>query len=423
MQPRRQLRTEKTNLKRTPEPTRIATLMVGAILFLCIAACNTEHGSSSTVVTDSSGVQIIVSTKPAWPEGLGWRLSGRRILEIGVIEGDPAFEFFEISGASRLTDGRIAVAEDGASEIRFYDSHGNHLYSTGRKGGGPGEFGSITSMSVTPEDTLVVLDSRNRRISYFDPAGTFKRSMPLHFLAEVGGFPTSMAPFDDGTYLIVVRTFFGFGGLGTGLTRDNIVYLRCDESGALLDTLAVRPGTELYSAVQGENRMGGLRPFGLSSQFAAHRNGFFHGSGGRYEIEEFNKDGTLRRSIRRPIPNMEVTDADVDGYKQNRIENAEDETQRQINETLVEAIPFPESFPAYRSLLVDAANNLWVGVFRKPGDDLPRWTVFDQAGRMRGEVQTPERFTIFQIGEDFLLGRWTDEFDVQHVVMYELLKG
>ena len=424
MQLIQRFRTEKVRSQRTKEfaHARIATVVASATSILWIAACTTEHGSSNTAVTDSSGVEIIVSTGFAWPEDSGWRLGDQPTLRIGVLEGDPAYEFYEIAGAWRLSDGRIAIAESGASEIRLYDSQGRHLSSTGKEGQGPGEFGSITSLSATPLDTMVVLDSRNRRVSYVDPSGTFKRSVPLHFLADMGGFPTHAAPFDDGTLLIVVRTYFGPGGLGTGLTRDEIVYVRCDANGALMDTLAVRPGTEMYSAVQGENRMGGVRPFGLSSQYATHLDGFFHGSGDRYEIEDFTKEGDLRRSLRRPVANMEVTNADVEGYKRERIENAEDHMQRQINAALVEAIPFPESFPAYRSLVVDAEGNLWVGVSRKPGDDQPRWTVFDRTGRMLGEVRTPEGFSIFQIGEDFVLGRWADEFDIQHVLMYELLR-
>jgi hypothetical protein len=37
-------------------------------------------------------------------------------------------------------------------------------------------------------------------------------------------------------------------------------------------------------------------------------------------------------------------------------------------------------------------------------------------------VETPPRFRIFQVGSDFVLGRWLDDLDVQHVRIYELLK-
>ncbi len=78
--------------------------------------------------------------------------------------------------------------------------------------------------------------------------------------------------------------------------------------------------------------------------------------------------------------------------------------------------------PAYRSLVVDTEGNLWVEEYRRPGDDQPRWTVFNLDGEMLGLVETPPRFSIYQIGSDFVLGRWHDDLDVEHVQLYELLK-
>ena len=49
--------------------------------------------------------------------------------------------------------------------------------------------------------------------------------------------------------------------------------------------------------------------------------------------------------------------------------------------------------------------------------------MFDPAGAMLGVVETPARFTVDEIGPEFILGRWTDELDVEHVQVYELIKG
>jgi hypothetical protein len=393
-----------------------------AVAMLVMHGCATERGDSAVVVTDSAGIEIVESSAFQWPDGHGWRLSDEATLDIGILEGDPAYEFFRIAGARRLTDGRVVVADAGAFEIRYYDSGGNHLLSTGREGGGPGEFGGILSMTSTSEDTLLVNDWRNRRISYFDPSGALARSVQLRFLTESGGFPMIVEPFEDGTVLVGVRTFFGSGGFQTGLIRDEIVYLRSDPDGALTDTLAVRPGGEIHGMAQENLQLVGDAPFGRYPQYAVFGNGFFHGSSDSYEIEFIDNTGRLLRSLRRPVTNMEVTSADIEAYKQEQIENAGDERQRQINQTLLDAVTFPDVFPAYGSFLTDADGNLWVDVYRRPGDDQPRWTVFDRDGRALGEVQMPGRFGIFQIGADFVLGRWTDDLDVQHVLMFELLK-
>jgi hypothetical protein len=49
--------------------------------------------------------------------------------------------------------------------------------------------------------------------------------------------------------------------------------------------------------------------------------------------------------------------------------------------------------------------------------------VFDEGGAALGVVPLPPRFTPHQIGNDFVLGAWKDELDVEHVRLYRLLKG
>ncbi|MGW8266986.1 MAG: hypothetical protein ACWGSQ_11490 [Longimicrobiales bacterium] len=49
-----------------------------------------------------------------------WRLSEAPILEIGVREGEEAYQFFRVGGSVRLADGRIVVANTGARELRVF---------------------------------------------------------------------------------------------------------------------------------------------------------------------------------------------------------------------------------------------------------------------------------------------------------------
>jgi hypothetical protein len=51
-----------------------------------------------------------------------------------------------------------------------------------------------------------------------------------------------------------------------------------------------------------------------------------------------------------------------------------------------------------------------------------RWTVFDADGHHLGEVLMPEGLDVHQIGDDFVLGRWIDSLEVEHVRMHELRK-
>jgi len=60
--------------------------------------------------------------------------------------------------------------------------------------------------------------------------------------------------------------------------------------------------------------------------------------------------------------------------------------------------------------------------YRRPGNDQPRWKIFDRDGVYLGVVETPPRFRICEVGSDYLLGRWRDDLDVEHVRMYQLVK-
>lgn len=105
-------------------------------------ACSGESASSTnaSVVRDSSGVTIIEHDL-AQRSGT-CAIDPNPSLSIGVEEGDEAYMLSDISGAARLSDGRIIIAQRSTQDIRYYDSTGTFLRTSGRQGRGPGEFSS-----------------------------------------------------------------------------------------------------------------------------------------------------------------------------------------------------------------------------------------------------------------------------------------
>jgi len=130
----------------------------------------------------------------------------------------------------------------------------------------------------------------------------------------------------------------------------------------------------------------------------------------------------LQRLIRKRAPNLEVTREDIERYRQDVLEGMRDPSRRQFLQSMFAEMPVPETMPAHSDIIVDLEGNLWVGEYRRPGDDQPRWTVFDPDGVMLGVVETPQRFRIFEIGSDYVLGRGVDDLDVEHIHVYDLLK-
>ena len=86
----------------TLHPRRFSLLFLVSILAM---NCTSNPGPSVTV-TDSAGVLIVQNHGPVPEDGGGWAVSPEPTLTIGTVEGDPAYQFYGISGVKRLSGGR-----------------------------------------------------------------------------------------------------------------------------------------------------------------------------------------------------------------------------------------------------------------------------------------------------------------------------
>jgi len=409
---------------RLPDYAHASLFLLCVVLApLALSACDRgATRASGPTLRDSAGIQIVENTAPQWPEGGGWRLAAQPLVEIGVLEGDPNYQLFRVAGAQRLSDGRIVVANSGTSELRFYDASGRFLSKSGRKGGGPGEFDVLRWLGILRGDSLVVYDWRNRRVSIFDADGKFARAFTLRTVAQAPPSHVHLALFADGSVLIGAQRLFASGQITAGVYHDTIFYLRFDQQGVLSDTIGRHPGADVYILAQDQGIELVPLPFAASPHSGAYMSGFYFGRGDSYEIGYYSAEGKLVRSVRSVQPDTRVSAEDIEHYIHRQLAEIEDEDERREIEHLYTGLPFPQTMPAYSDVLVDADGNLWVEDYRPPGDDQPRWKVFDPDGTLLGTVETPPRFRVYQIGSDFVLGRWTDELDVDHVRMYRLIK-
>ena len=98
-----------------------------------------------------------------------------------------------------------------------------------------------------------------------------------------------------------------------------------------------------------------------------------------------------------------------------------EEYQAEVRQNL-QSVPVAEHITAFSSVIVDRLDHLWVEEFELPGQARPGslWTVFDPEGRVLGFVETPDRLEIFEIAEDYILGRSWDEMYVEYVQLWAL---
>jgi hypothetical protein len=223
------------------------------------------------------------------------------------------------------------------------------------------------------------------------------RSYRLNPPGDVG-FVLGADVFEDGTILAKAPLVFR-GGFSNGPNRRDEEYQTYSTDGELIDAVGLFQGPDQFIQTGGSGNQRYVSlwtpPFGRKPVLAVRADEFCFGAADSYEIECHAQDGSLATIIRRNVPPRPVTAADIAEY-----------VDRQVAELLK----------------VDDGGNLWVCEFDPEVDVGHSWTVFDHEGRMFGTVLLPSGLRATHIGDDFVLGIWRDELDVEHVRVHELRK-
>lgn len=372
-----------------------------------------EPRETGPVLRDSLGIRIIENREPAWTEGEHWRVDAEPALSLGTVAGDPSQQLFGVVDAVRLPDGRIVVANAGSSDLRYFDASGAHLGSAGKAGEGPGEFSALVWLQHLAGDTVAAYDFDLRRISVLDGQASFVRTFQIPPDAQ-GDRTMAIGLFGDGSVLLQSRG----GPVSQGAYRDTLSYFRFTSWDGVVARLGRFPGWEKFFWSQGNTRGLADHPFGRGSFPVAHADRFVLGINDGYEFAEYALDGSPIRLVRREHRLLPVTPEDVARYKERQLEAA-----REFWQGLFPHVTFAQTLPAYRDLIVDTEGYFWLEEFRRPGDEIPQWTVFTPEGRMLGTLAVPSGLRVFEVGADYILGVWRDDLDVEHVRLHGLRRG
>lgn len=359
-----------------------------------------------------------------------WTVDPEPLVRIGG--SDQRFDYlvYRIFGLTRLSDGRIAVASQGASQIKFFAATGEHVRSVGQEGRGPGEYRAINAMLRLPGDTLLVL-STAPGLTWLSPEGDYLGSVSEPIRGRER-HPCRISDnrwhhLNDGSLVSGFEDSPGIRGCPaapTGTHRGSILLERQDYASGRFDTLAVMPGTERTGRWP--------RVFGASLLVGAGGNVFYAADAAGGEILALTPEGSIERRLPWPFPADEVP------------ESAKGQEERVVTWSNgakeVERYDYPSHFPRGARFLVDQDENLWV--MRYPRFKEPRyssdldspyiyrveaegaeWRVLNPTGEVIAEVHTPGGFFLWEIGVDYVLGTVKDEYDVEEVRLYRLERG
>ncbi|MDX1394917.1 MAG: hypothetical protein R3195_11010 [Gemmatimonadota bacterium] len=428
-----------------PDRPRIVALAFAALG--ATAGCTEpDAGGAGAAVRDSAGIRIVENVTAT---AARCSVSAAPTLDIGMIEGPQEYQLYRVFDAATLSDGRIAVVNQGSDEIRVYSPDGIFQHSFGSQGEGPGEFRQVFRVWLGAADTLIVGDYRPYRFSFFTPEGEYIRSVqpePVYV-----NNPNSLGTMSDGTYVFAYDDprLPEREGEWVDVTQEVILH---DASGAMIDTLAVLPyGRVGWTDL--ELRSAGRPLFEAVSHVAAGGDRLVIGRGVERELEVFELRAdeplesappgttpTPRIDLGRPGsiirwsgPDRTVTDADVEEYRRLLREAAADADsdlgRRFIEAELSADRPVAERFPPHAAVELGAGGEIWVqqsaGVAAYDPNREPRteWLVFDRAGRLECRVTLPfaRSYDIFELGADHVLGKFEDDLGVEHVRRYALM--
>lgn len=345
-----------------------------------------------------------------------WSLSAEPTLSIGS-DSIPEEVFGQVGAALGLEDGRVAVLDSRAVEIRIFEPDGRYLRTLGRRGRGPGEFQAVDWIqrgedSVIAHDVMLntvailALQDGGARMVTPEPDPEMRRP-------ALAGWLTS------GSWLGIVTPRANVERVvGMNQYRQQYVLLPPAADGATrllaeIGGLILVETETLGTAPARFHRWTSMIPFG--DRVAA-----LDPDSGRVTL--YRSDASMETSFAVPMKRRVLTTAMVAAALADETSRAESQESRASWEALYAAEPKPDSLPLFRTGYADGDRLLWMEAFWLDPRSPREFAVVRDDGALVGRLTTPAGFRLHAVGPDWILGVQEDADGVEQVVRYGLVR-
>ncbi len=401
--------------------------LAAAILALSLAtlACTGGEPATDPIVTrDSAGVAIVENDLLRLDASCA--VAAAPTMSIGEEEANGTmgeeYVLGRVAGATRLSDGRVVLANRLTHQIRYYGPDGRYLRASGRQGEGPGEFTDPFYLHPLPGDTILVGDLRPFQFLEFDSEGRWLRFVDPQ--PRIFNSPASMDVLDDGRLVLAIED--DPRGTGERFPMHHLAVLLYGEDGMLADTVATLDYGRYGMVVETSN----LYVYPLFESFgrvAARGDRIVIGHGSTRELTvRTTADGTpIDRIIRWTGVSQEITSKDIEAARARErarlLGGRRPPPPGFLESQAGEGRPVAERFPAFSRLELGRDGRIWVREYQLPSDSTVwRWVAFRRDGRFECRMEAPRFSDILEFGADYLLVLDEDTLGVERVKQFSL---
>ena len=346
-----------------------------------------------------------------------WSIDPKPALVLGDANGDQSVLFGAgLVGATILPNGNILVGDRGDMSLKVFDPRGKLVKSLGRKGSGPGEITYLSRVWRCGNDIITYDIENGYRNTVFSTDLTLNRS--FRFRGPVGNnTPYTSSCNSAGRFLHL--GWESHNAIKGGVFRSQAP-LWTSGIDSTVTPVGEMAGSERWGLVV-DGQVRGTRPLPLGKEpvIAMGSDRFYTGTADTYSITMHALDGRVLGTFGKPGVALSTTNADIDQAIETEAAGRGDDVRARVRATY-EKMDLPKTVPAYKAMLVDSEGAVWVRDYRSRGNQVT-WTVFTREGRQLAEVQLPVSLTVFEIGKDYVLGKFIDPVeDIPEIRMYRL---
>ncbi len=399
-------------------------MMLGTAIGVTVTiACDSSTDRMGFVARDSATVMILDHPTLDTTRASQLVFPASPSVRIGVVDGEAAYQLFRVGHAYRRADGTIVVTNSGTAEVRAYDDQGQWQWSSGRHGGGPGEFMFLAWAQPYRGDSIVAFDGSSGRVSVLSPRGVYVRSFQPK---APGDYPraTVLGSFADGSVLASYGVRPVAASDSTRAERPMQQYGIFDAEGGFVRAVGDFVADEQFVWADGSRVSVGGVPFGRVTATTVLDTLFVVGDNTAFEARAYDQRGSLKQILRVGLDRQPLGREVADRHRAAALEEIPESPFRPVQERALQATPYPSHYPYYGDVVVSRSRRAyWIQSAPQFGEVSDRWLVFEHDGAYRGWYAIPRPVRLTDAGDRFVVGIATDQMGVQYVEVYDLGAG